>query len=93
MKHIIMERFNYSGLWIKYSKFYESGYGHANRSNKRPMIMKTNIGNKKLFLIRHVRKFGKVWYDPISVINILGWKTWSRMVLELLMIQILRIHL
>ena len=59
MKHIIMERFNYSGLWIKYSKFYESGYGHANRSNKRPMIMKINIGNKKLFLIRHVRKFGK----------------------------------
>ena len=39
---------------------------------RRPMIMKTNAGNKKLSLIGNVKEFGKVWYDPTSVVNIFG---------------------
>ena len=37
-----------------------------------PIIMKTNAGNKKLSLIGKVKEFGKVWYDPTSVVNIFG---------------------
>ena len=40
-------------------------------ATRRPMIMKTNAGNKKLSLIRNV-KIGKVWYNPTSLVNIFG---------------------
>ena len=40
-------------------------------ATRRQMIMKINAGNK-ISLIGKVKEFGKVWYDPTSVVNIFG---------------------
>ena len=42
-------------------------------TTKKPMGMHTNAGSKKLTLVGTVEKFGQVWYDPTSVVNIFGF--------------------
>ncbi len=39
---------------------------------KRPILMSTNAGEKKISLEDHVKGFGKVFYDPTSMANIFG---------------------
>ena len=35
--------------------------------------MHTNTGSEKLILVGTVEKFGQVWYNPTSVVNIFGF--------------------
>ena len=70
-----MERLYYFGYRFHNYKFYESRPGYRDTTNKETMGMRTNAGTKKLSIIGHVKNFGKVWFDPTLVVNILVFPT------------------